>query len=123
MKTAGGKQPYWLGLSDQSLFAFAGLWEPFRSSDREFESFTIITCGANELVAGIHDRMPVILPEETYSSWLDPKTGSSDLLSLLTPFPSQLMKTFRVSRLVNSPGNDDSRCIEPSEEQPPPLFR
>ena len=122
-KTPGGKQPHWIGLSDQSLFAFAGLWESYQQAGSELESFTIMTCDANNLVAEIHDRMPVILAQENFESWLDPGARSTDLHPLLTPFPAHLMKTFQVSRLVNSPRNDDARCIEPYDEVPPPLFR
>ena len=104
-----GKQPYFIGMSDRSLFAFAGLWESFD----ELETFTILTCEPNERLSGLHNRMPVILPRETYDSWLDPRTGGEDLQSLMTPYAASNMTTYPVSRLVNNPRNDLPACIEP----------
>src|SRR5690242_16060144 len=62
-KLGGKKQPYWIGMADKSLFAFAGLWERWkdRASGEMVHTFTIVTCPPNELCAPIHNRMPVIL--------------------------------------------------------------
>ena len=66
------KQPWYFRLKDDEPFAFAGLWESWKSPDGQtVESCTLITGEPNELVAPVHDRMPVILPPERYNVWLD----------------------------------------------------
>lgn len=105
-----GKQPYWITLADRSPFAFAGLWESWRAPDGQvIESCTVITCPANEFVAPIHARMPVILPREAHRHWLEAEP--SDAVDLLRPYPSAAMAARPVSTHVNSPSNDDPNCI------------
>ena len=70
----------------------------------------IITTGANELVADIHDRMPVILAPGDYSRWLG---GAPDPRELMPPFPADLMRMWPISTRVNKPENDDPSILEP----------
>ncbi|MCK5365152.1 MAG: SOS response-associated peptidase family protein, partial [Gammaproteobacteria bacterium] len=73
-----------------------------------------ITTGANALGAEIHHRMPVILSQDNYAPWLDPRTTeSSQLLPLLQPFSPQAMSVYPVSTLVNNARVDEPRCITP----------
>ncbi len=109
----GGKQPYYFRMQGGRPFAFAGLWESW-TKDGEIRSCAILTTAANEVVAGIHDRMPVILPSRHYEAWLDPEAERDELTDLLVPYPGDDLETYPVSRFVNSPGNDDPRCIEPA---------
>jgi putative SOS response-associated peptidase YedK len=110
----GGKQPYYIHMKDGSPFAFAGLWETWRNG-QEIRSCTIITTEANELVGGIHNRMPVILPPEDYELWLDPDFEEKEALtSFLRPYPSDVIEAYPVSRRVNSPSNNAPDCIEPA---------
>jgi putative SOS response-associated peptidase YedK len=113
-KTGGKtKQPYHLGMADGRPFAFAGLWEHWRRGGEAIDSCTIITTEPNELAATVHDRMPVILPEDAYDRWLDPKLDDPDeLQSLLVPFPAKRMKAWPVSTLVNNPRNETPECVE-----------
>ena len=115
-KTAAGKQPWHIRRKDRGVLAFAGLFERWRpSSGRALETCTIVTTRANELVLPLHDRMPVVLDVRHFDLWLDPEEGSPALLlPLLTPCASVEMEAVRVSRLVNSPANDDPRCLEPA---------
>lgn len=77
------------------------------------ESCTILTTDANELVRPVHERMPVILPLDSYDLWLDPKEKHSERLqSLLSPFRAEEMAAYPVSVRVNSPRYDDAECIE-----------
>ncbi|MGE5444856.1 MAG: SOS response-associated peptidase [Ignavibacteriales bacterium] len=112
------KIPYHFVLKTREPFAFAGLWDEWKTPDGdELLSFTIITTEANELVEKIHDRMPAILREEDESRWLDPHLKDTDKLSeLLKPFPSHLMEAYEVSTIVNSPKNETPDCIEPVGE-------
>ncbi len=114
-KTNGKKQPYFIGMRDESPFAFAGLWEcwadPFSGP---IESCALITTDANDIVRPIHDRMPVILEPKSYDKWLDPEVGDkAELRELLVPLPAEKMKTYPVSTLVNKVENNSPECAAP----------
>lgn len=116
-----GKQPWWIRLTGGGPLAFAGLWEHWLdpaspSTDATLYSFTILTTAANPLVAGLHDRMPVILNPRDYAAWLDPAASRPDLEALLAPYPGELMEAWPVSRRVNSPQNDDPSLLDRMEE-------
>jgi len=112
-KEGKARQPMLIRRQDQAPFAFAGLWERWHNpaDGSVVRSCTIITCPANELVAPIHDRMPVILAPEHHARWLDP--AAADPQSLLAPFPAALLESFAVNPRVNSPQHDDPDCIQP----------
>ena len=76
-------------------------------------TFCIVTTNANELVANIHDRMPVIIEPDNYDRWLSPI--EPDPRDLLVPFPSELMMMWPISTRVNKPDNDDPSILEPLE--------
>jgi putative SOS response-associated peptidase YedK len=77
-KTATGKQPYAIALADCHLMALAGLWENWRSPAGEWvRSFAIITTTPNELCAGLHNRMPVVLKPETWPIWLEEESADA----------------------------------------------
>jgi putative SOS response-associated peptidase YedK len=109
------KTPIYIQLQSGKPFSFAGLWDLWNSPDgSQIYSCTIITTEPNSLMATIHNRMPVILPSEAYSQWLDPsEQRPEDLQKFLKPYPAEEMKAFPVSRLVNSPENDTPQCIQP----------
>ena len=114
-RTNGGKQPYYIRMEGERPFAFAGLWETWdRGGEGEIRSCTILTTGANSLVGEIHDRMPVIVAPDAYDIWLDPASEKDELYGLLAPYPEDEMEAYPVSRFVNSPSNNDKRCIEPA---------
>jgi putative SOS response-associated peptidase YedK len=114
-RTNGSKQPYYIHMKDERPFAFAGLWESWNDNGGPaIRSCTILTTGPNALVAGVHDRMPVILPAGSYDAWLDPEAERDELAALLAPYPEDEMEAYPVSRFVNSPSNNDPRCIEPA---------
>ncbi|HBX68987.1 MAG TPA: hypothetical protein DEH25_06305 [Chloroflexi bacterium] len=110
------KTPMYIHLKDGKAFAFAGLWEEWNSPDgSQILSAAIITTSPNELMAPIHNRMPVILPESAYGMWLTPgETDTQKLSPLLRPYPAQALEAYAVSRMVNSPQNDQSECINPA---------
>jgi putative SOS response-associated peptidase YedK len=111
------RQPMLIRRKDQAPFAFAGLWERWTNpaDGSVVRSCTIITCPANELVAPIHDRMPVILAAEHHGGWLDP--AATDPQSLLVPCPADSLEAFPVNPRVNKPQHDDSECIQPALAQ------
>lgn len=111
-KIPGGKQPIYIRLKGAKQFGFAGLYERWKNGDEEVLSFTIITVQPNELVAPVHDRMPLILPESVASKWLDPQTSVDELQTLLKPYVADEMESYPVSPLVNNPQNEKPICIE-----------
>ena len=111
----GPRLPHYIRLKSGEPFTFAGLWSRWRSPDGErVETCTIVTGPPNELVAGLHDRMPVILPEEARRAWLEPsERRPKHLLGLLDVFPADALEQYPVSRQVNSPELDDASLIAP----------
>jgi len=113
-KTNGKKQPMFIHASNDGLFALAGLWEIWHSPEGDMiESCTILTTEPNELMAPIHNRMPVIIESEDYDMWLDPGPRPDDARHLLRPYPAEKMRAYPVTTHVNTPRNDDARCIAP----------
>lgn len=111
-KTDGKKQPHYIRLKHDGPFAFAGLWEHWGRDGTEIDSCTIITTDANELMAPIHNRMPVILAPTDYDVWLDPAVEEVERLQpLLRPFPAGEMTAYPVSTVVNSPRNETEECV------------
>ena len=93
------KQPFFVRLKDDEPFAFAGLSERWHRASRIIDSATIITTEPNELMAGIHDRMPVILSPEDYDLWLETDFhGQGKLLEMLKPYPAEEMEAYPVVR-------------------------
>jgi putative SOS response-associated peptidase YedK len=134
-----GKQrtPFWIHPEPRHLIAFAGLWERWKSPPRVIGSdggepgsppsaiwvisFTIVTTGANELVAPLHDRMPVVLPRDAYDRWLDPAPiEPAALADLLAPAPPDGWVATEVAPLVNKPDNDVPACVEAWHAETPP---
>ena len=109
------KVPHFIRLKSGAPFAFAGLWEHWESADgSSIGSASIITTEPNQLLAPIHNRMPVILPPDTFSYWLDPAPlVPNRLQNLLVPYPASEMEIYAVSTLVNKPSNDRAECVLP----------
>ena len=118
-RTARSKQPYCFALADDSVFAFAGLWDCWQASDgNTIETCSVVTTTANALTGEVHDRMPVIIRRDDYDVWLDPGFKDVNSLSeLLKPYEARAMKKFPVSARVNDVANDDAECGEPIEIQ------
>jgi putative SOS response-associated peptidase YedK len=112
----GGKQPWRFVRKDLEPFAFAGIWEFSRLGGEDILSGCIIVGEPNPLVAGVHDRMPVMLIPDDYDRWLDPALTVDEARALLKPYDEALMKAYRVSRVVNSVKNDTPACVEPLPE-------
>lgn len=109
------KTPHYFRLASGRPFALAGLWDRWQPpTGAAVVSCTVITTSANDLVAPVHDRMPVILPAAALAVWLDPAVqDAAPLQSLLQPLPAELMRAHIVSTRVNSPAHDDPTCIQP----------
>lgn len=114
-KVGNSKRPMHIRLKSREPFAFAGLYETWKSpKENEVLSCTIVTTMANEIMAPIHNRMPVILPPSLEKVWLNTDIAPLEVLGqVLKPFPSSLMEAFEVSTYVNSPRNNSPECIRP----------
>jgi putative SOS response-associated peptidase YedK len=113
-KTQGKeKTPMYITLQDGQPFAFAGLWDLWKSpAGEQVQSCTIVTTEPNELMSSIHNRMPVILRPGAYEDWLNPQVRDEQVLThWLTPYPGELMTARPVSRLVNNPRNDTPELL------------
>lgn len=113
VKTDGGKQPHYIHFADGRAFAFAGLWERWnKGGDEPLDTCTIITTTPNDIVAGLHDRMPVIMAPDHFTEWLEPDPLAPDRLQdLLAPYRGVDMEAYPVSTHVNKPVNDDPECV------------
>lgn len=108
----GGKQPYYITAADGSILLLAGLWDTWTdpASKATMRSFTVLVTGANQAIAAIHDRMPVLLRSEDSDRWLAIEGGAE----LLKPARDGFLQWWPVSRLVNATGKaDDAGLIEP----------
>lgn len=115
------RQPFLIAQADGRPLALAGLWSGWRdpAADRVIRTFTIVTAGPNAQVAELHDRMPVVVPEEAWSTWLDPHLeDSGELQGLLQPNEAVDLRILAVSRLVNDVRNDGPELIEPASDEP-----
>lgn len=115
-KQADGKQPMFIRPVDgaERPFALAGLWEFWSDPDGgTIQSCTILTTTPNELMATIHNRMPVIVEPEDFDLWLNPEPDPEQGLHVLRPYPAEKMVAYPVSTLVNNPRNDAPQCIQP----------
>jgi putative SOS response-associated peptidase YedK len=120
------KQPMFIHRRDGEPLAFAGLWDTWRDpGDPDagwVVSCVIVTTRANEVLSPIHDRMPVVLPEDAWSTWLDPVEHDVDgLASMLAPAPSEWFEVYPVSTRVNKAENNGPDLVEPVE--PVTLFQ
>ncbi len=108
------KQPYLIRRCDRSPMAFAGIWEHWQSAEgSELESCSIITTCANATLAPLHSRMPVVLDQADWETWLDTsETLTGNAQDLLVPAPDDLLDAVPVSRRVNSVANDDATLQE-----------
>ncbi len=117
------KQPYHFAFKDNRPFFMAGVWntETEIKTGKPVTYFSIITTEPNDVVAQVHDRMPVILPPQHYQTWL--KHFSIDIyMQLLKPYNADEMRGFAVTPKVGNVRYDKPDCIEPFREQQLDLF-
>jgi putative SOS response-associated peptidase YedK len=124
-RSGKSKQPYYFQMRDEATFAFAGIWDQWQGDGRSILSCAIITTTPNELLASVHDRMPVILAQSSHRAWLNNEATAAQLTALLSPFPAEEMKAYPVSDEVNHASIDHEHLVERCEPSPiaqPTLF-
>jgi putative SOS response-associated peptidase YedK len=116
IKEQKAKQPFAIAMKDGNPFGIGSIWENWKepASGEWIRTFAVITTDANELVAEIHDRMPLILHPGDYARWL----GDEPDPDLMRPFPAEPMRMWPISTRVNKPENDDASIVEPIELTP-----
>ena len=110
---AGAKQPFYISLRSGKPMAFAGLWESKNVPEGVLETACIITTSANEIMAPIHDRMPVIVSPENWQDWLSAPVG--EIGGLVVPFSADKMQAWPVSKRVSRSSEEGVDLIEPFE--------
>ena len=118
MTSRGAKLPYLFTLLDEEPFAFAGIWDP--PAGELPETYCVLTTEPNELVAKVHNRMPVILTRETMPRWIgDQPLPPEELKDLFRPLEASRMASRPVSRYMSNSRNEGPQCLEPPNEPPP----
>lgn len=120
------KQPFYMTRTDGKAVGFAGLWEIWQQDDQRLRSFTIITTEAQGQLAEVHARMPFLLRESDYSSWLDTTTGQDDAIELILQHPdlalAESLELRPVGGAVGKVANNSSALIERCEPDDGVLF-
>lgn len=113
------KQPFYITLADEPIFAMAGLWDETTGEDGlPVASYTVITTAANELVKPLHERMAAILEPGDEDDWLDPKRSNpAEVVPMLRPYPAERMHVYPVSSLVSNVRNNGPELLSPTTEQ------
>lgn len=111
----GRKTPYRIYREDDVAFAMAGLWETTTVDSEEVTSVTILTTDPNDLMAPIHDRMPVVLPADAETTWLE--ASPDRRRELCRPYPDDDLDAYEISTRVNDPSNDVPAVIQPADSQ------
>ncbi|MCB2181318.1 MAG: SOS response-associated peptidase [Desulfobulbaceae bacterium] len=117
-KTEGkSKRPYFIKMKNGALFAMAGIWESWRNPDdgKIIESCAIITTEANGIVGKIHDRMPVIIPQESSGLWLSSSRDGERFRAYMQPYSPFKMTSYQVSGMVSDPKNEGPGCMRKIE--------
>jgi len=110
------KTPFRIFMKKEAIFSMAGIWETWKDAEgKSIHSFSIITTTPNALMENIHNRMPVILPQNRESVWIN-ESDENVLMEMLTPFDAEEMQAYPVSKKVNSPANNDESIILPVEK-------
>ncbi len=114
-KINGKKAPSRIMLKDDELFAFAGLWDLWEKEGKSLISCAIITTSPNKLCEKIHDRMPVILPQDKEREWIS-DTPAEKAISILKPYNDKIIKEYEISLKVNNPRNNSADILAPIEK-------
>ena len=115
-KESTGKTPFYIRRKDRGLFAFAGIYDRWQDPQNgDTSTYVILTTAPNELMASVHNRMPVILEREQETPWLKSAPEETEsLLASLAPLSEDQMELYPVSRRVNWAGNDGPELIQPA---------
>lgn len=117
--SAGNKTPFFIHPKQEELFAFAGIWDTWRSEDgHEIKVYSIMTTEPNKEMRSIHNREPVMLHREDEASWIESSNNDQDSLErFLYPYEDNGLEIYEVSRDVNVVRNNNNRLFLPLNSQ------
>ena len=108
------KQPYYIHHRSNEPLAMAGLWESWKTPEGGLlRSFCVITTGPNAVMQPIHDRMPVLIGQQDWARWLDPKARADQVAGLVAPCAAALIEAWPVDRRVGRATSEGAALIEP----------
>jgi len=121
-KAGERKRPFYVRAKSGVPLAFAGLWETWTGPNgEELETAAIVTTRANRTLAPIHERMPVIVPEDAFDLWLNAgEVDAATASALIAPAPENLLEAYEISTAVNRTANDNPKLIEPAAPETAP---
>jgi putative SOS response-associated peptidase YedK len=121
-RDGGRKRPYWVHRRGGGPLAFAGLWETWTGPNgEELETAAIVTTTANRALKPLHERMPVVVPQDAFGLWLDPNADLQMASALIAPAPEDFFEAYEVSGAVNRAANDGPALLTPASELPEPV--
>jgi putative SOS response-associated peptidase YedK len=108
-------EPFAIRLRSGEQMAFAGIWAIWRdpATAQRLYSLAIVTGQPNELVAEVHDRMPVILHPDDWDAWLDEGARPGELRPMLRPYPAKELRMYAVSPAVNNVRSQGAELLLP----------
>jgi putative SOS response-associated peptidase YedK len=120
IETGKRKRPFFVRPKSAGPIAFAGLWEAWMGPNgEEIESVAIITTPANRTLGAVYERMPAILPPDSFDMWLDcAKVDPETAAACIGPAPEDLLEAYEVSNAVNRTANDGPSLITPAPGEP-----
>jgi putative SOS response-associated peptidase YedK len=109
---SGRRAPHWIGMKDRVPFALAGIWKEITNAKTGelLDAYLVITSAPNELMAQLHDWMPLIIDPANYDRWL---SSDSPPLDLLKPYAAERMTAYEISTKINKPGYDAPDILDP----------
>lgn len=111
-KSSKESKPYRIQVKDRDLFAFAGLWDKYEQDGKVLFTCTILTKNSNAFMENIHHRMPIILPRDKESAWLNPQMKrGQDAFRFLQSVEAETFSAYPVTDYVNKAANNDANCI------------
>ena len=115
-KDGRSSQPYLIRTRERGVFAFAGLWEDWQGPAGVLRTACILTLPPNAFMAQLHNRMPAVLPQEAWPTWLDPGTEPESLSHLLSMGVGQPLNAWPVGPAVGSVQNEGLELAVPIGE-------
>jgi putative SOS response-associated peptidase YedK len=114
------KQPFAIALASREPYGFAGLWERWKDPGTHawLETFSIVTTEPNQVVAPLHNRMPVMIERKDYARWLSVNANDPPPVDLLRPFPAEQMIAWKVDKAIGNVRNDAAELLQSPPEQP-----
>ncbi len=107
-----GRDPWFMQPTDGGLMAFGGVWQDWTGPDGQVhQTVAVVTCAANEAMATVHHRMPVIIAPGDFPLWLG--EAGYGAAALMCPAPEDALCFRRVSRKVNGARYDSADLIQP----------